>query len=87
MATAGTSATFSCGLLAVMLASMAYAQFADVENMPLMVRLPLFSVGLFVCCMVCHGELARLKPDPAASDAVLSDGLDRRRDRRRLRGT
>src|SRR5262249_24480839 len=23
-----------------------------------------FLVGLFVCCMVCHGELARLKPDP-----------------------
>jgi SAM-dependent methyltransferase len=25
---------------------------------------PLFSMGLFTCCMVCHGELARLKPDP-----------------------
>jgi SAM-dependent methyltransferase len=24
----------------------------------------LFSVALFVCCMFCHGELARLKPDP-----------------------
>src|SRR5262249_41794561 len=24
----------------------------------------LFGVGLFTCCMVCHGELARLKPDP-----------------------
>jgi SAM-dependent methyltransferase len=24
----------------------------------------LFSMGLFTCCMVCHGELARLKPDP-----------------------
>jgi spermidine synthase len=23
-----------------------------------------FAVGLFVCCMVCHGELYRLKPDP-----------------------
>ncbi len=23
-----------------------------------------FSAGLFVCCMVCHGELARLKPHP-----------------------
>ena len=36
----------------------------DSENMPLMVALPLFAIGLFVCCMVCHGELARLKPDP-----------------------
>jgi hypothetical protein len=26
--------------------------------------LPLFGMGLFTCCMVCHGELARLKPDP-----------------------
>ena len=51
-------------LLAVMLVGMAYALFSDVENMPLLISLPLFSVGLFVCCMVCHGELARLKPDP-----------------------
>jgi SAM-dependent methyltransferase len=25
----------------------------------------LFCAGLFVCCMVCHGELARLKPPPS----------------------
>jgi len=24
-----------------------------------------YSLGLFVCCMACHGELARAKPDPA----------------------
>jgi SAM-dependent methyltransferase len=23
-----------------------------------------YSVGLFACCMICHGELARLKPSP-----------------------
>ena len=23
-----------------------------------------YSTGLFACCMVCHGELSRLKPDP-----------------------
>jgi tetratricopeptide (TPR) repeat protein len=23
-----------------------------------------FAAGLFICCMVCHGELYRLKPDP-----------------------
>ena len=23
-----------------------------------------YSIGLFVCCMVCHGELVRLKPSP-----------------------
>src|SRR5260370_14849049 len=47
-----------------MLGSMAYALYADTDNLPLKVALPLFAIGLFVCCMVCHGELARLKPDP-----------------------
>ena len=28
------------------------------------VLVPLFSLGLFTCCMVCHGELVRLKPHP-----------------------
>jgi SAM-dependent methyltransferase len=40
------------------------ALFDNFDNMPLKVSLPLFATGLFVCCMVCHGELARLKPDP-----------------------
>ncbi|MBI1789488.1 MAG: fused MFS/spermidine synthase [Acidobacteria bacterium] len=51
-------------MLAVALGSMAYALNADSENMPLKLAVPLFSIGMFVCCMVCHGELARLKPDP-----------------------
>jgi SAM-dependent methyltransferase len=40
---------------------------ADVRAGPdLTVRLlaPLFALGLFVCCMACHGELARSKPAP-----------------------
>jgi SAM-dependent methyltransferase len=28
------------------------------------VAVVLFSLGLFTCCMVCHGELVRLKPHP-----------------------
>ena len=28
------------------------------------VAVPLFSAGLFLCSMVCHGELVRLKPNP-----------------------
>jgi hypothetical protein len=28
-------------------------------------EIPVFCAALFVCCMFCHGELARLKPDPA----------------------
>lgn len=27
-------------------------------------QLGIYTVGLFVCCMVCHGELYRLRPDP-----------------------
>lgn len=40
---------------------------ADVHAGPeLRVRLvaPLFALGLFVCCMACHGELARARPAP-----------------------
>ena len=52
-------------LLAVALGSMAFAVSVDRNaNVPIKVMLPLFAMGLFTCCMVCHGELARLKPDP-----------------------
>jgi SAM-dependent methyltransferase len=33
-------------------------------SLPIKVMLPLFAMGLFTCCMVCHGELARMKPHP-----------------------
>ena len=52
-------------ILAVALGSMAFANSVDaVGNVPIKVLVPLFSMGLFTCCMVCHGELARLKPHP-----------------------
>ncbi|MBZ5586757.1 MAG: hypothetical protein LAQ30_32135, partial [Acidobacteriia bacterium] len=52
-------------LLAVALGSMAYAMYSDTTgNMPIKIGVPLFLMGLFTCCMVCHGELARLKPHP-----------------------
>ena len=52
-------------LFAVALGSMAYATSVDLtSNVPIKVMIPLFAMGLFTCCMVCHGELARLKPDP-----------------------
>ena len=35
---------------------------ADLPNV--MVPIAAFSLSFFVCCMVCHGELARLKPHP-----------------------
>jgi SAM-dependent methyltransferase len=52
-------------LTAVALGSMAYALGVDTTgNMPIKWMVLLFSLGLFTCCMVCHGELARLKPHP-----------------------
>jgi SAM-dependent methyltransferase len=52
-------------LLAVALGGMAHGITVNNDaNLPIWVMLTLFGLGLFVCCMVCHGELARLKPDP-----------------------
>jgi SAM-dependent methyltransferase/MFS family permease len=47
-------------LLAVALPLMAYYT----SSLDLLVVAPLFAGGLFVCCMVCHGELALSKPAP-----------------------
>jgi len=52
-------------LLGVLLGGMAYALSPSFSGLPIKVLIPLFCFGLFVCCMFCHGELARLKPDPA----------------------
>jgi len=49
-------------LAAVALGGMAYAMGEDFQNPPLQVSIGVFASGLFVCTMVCHGELARLKP-------------------------
>ncbi len=51
-------------LLAVTLGAIAYALSDQFGQMPIIVLVPLFCAFLFVCCMFCHGELARLKPDP-----------------------
>ncbi|MGH9817086.1 MAG: spermidine synthase, partial [Candidatus Acidiferrales bacterium] len=52
-------------LLAVALGGMAYALGPDSVNAGLELLLPLYLAGLFVCCIVLHGELAQLKPHPA----------------------
>ncbi|MBV9400158.1 MAG: fused MFS/spermidine synthase [Bryobacterales bacterium] len=49
-------------LLAALLGFMAYYLFADSGNTHIKQLIPLFAAGLFVCCMVCHGELSRRKP-------------------------
>jgi hypothetical protein len=53
-------------LLGVALAGMAYATLSEnaYYELPIKAGIAVFVVGLFICCMVCHGELARLKPDP-----------------------
>ena len=54
---------FFVALLGLALAGMAYATFGPLAGiLPIQTGIPVFLVGLFVCCMVCHGELARLKP-------------------------
>ena len=49
------------GLLPLAIPAMAWY----IPSLNLEVAAPLYLIGLFVSCMVCHGELARLKPDPA----------------------
>jgi len=34
------------------------------SGVPASLQIGIYCAGLFVCCMVCHGELYRLKPDP-----------------------
>ena len=51
-------------LLAVALGAMVYMLHAGEENLSIQWAIPGFSAGLFVCCMVCHGELARRRPAP-----------------------
>jgi SAM-dependent methyltransferase len=54
-------------LVALALGAMAYGLFkenAEDRVTPIWWIVLLFALGLFTCCMVCHGELARLKPDP-----------------------
>jgi hypothetical protein len=51
-------------LLVIALDGAAYAIYANEGNPNITWAIPTFVATLFVCCMVCHGELARLKPDP-----------------------
>ena len=51
-------------LLAAALAFMAYELWPYHKGMPMRATIAAFAAGLFVCCMVCHGELARIKPHP-----------------------
>jgi SAM-dependent methyltransferase len=52
-------------LLGVALGGMTYALAPSFSGLPIKVLIPLYCAGLFICCMFCHGELARLKPGSA----------------------
>src|SRR5208282_5517471 len=52
-------------LLAVALGSLAYALYDIQVSEAIPVAIPLFTIGLFLTCMFCHGELSRLKPAPS----------------------
>ena len=43
---------------------MARDLYADSGNLHIKILIPVFSGGLFLCCMLCHGELARRRPAP-----------------------
>jgi hypothetical protein len=49
-------------LLAVALSSLAYALYDIQVSEAIPVAIPLFTIGLFITCMFCHGELSRMKP-------------------------
>ena len=51
-------------LLVASLSFMAYSLWPDHAKMDMRSAISTFALALFVCCMVCHGELARLKPHP-----------------------
>jgi hypothetical protein len=51
---------FLAGVAAMVLAMAWYSDPLVLEFV-----IPIYTAGLFVCCMFCHGELARSKPAPA----------------------
>ena len=51
-------------LLLVGFALVAYSLQRGNIHLPLLLMIPIFAGTLFVACMVCHGELTRLQPDP-----------------------
>jgi spermidine synthase len=56
------------GVMFVLLVPMFYYMcrdlYEDAGNLHIKILIPVFSGGLFVCCMLCHGELARRRPAP-----------------------
>ncbi len=53
-------------LLAVALGATGYAIYDIHTSDALAVAVPIFTLGLFVCCMYCHGEINLRKPGPSS---------------------
>ena len=53
---------FTIALIPAM-AGVVWMLFYDIDA-PVLLQIGVHSVALFICCMACHGELARLKPHP-----------------------
>ena len=53
---------FTLALIPAM-AGVVWMLFYDVEA-PVLLQIGVYSIALFICCMACHGELARLRPHP-----------------------
>ncbi|MBN2294708.1 MAG: fused MFS/spermidine synthase [Pirellulales bacterium] len=51
------------GALLPILVALWYVRYAGAE-VPFMLQIVFFSGAIFVCCMICHGELVKLKPHP-----------------------
>jgi hypothetical protein len=51
-------------LVVVSVAAMAYMIYANEGNLNIRWAIPGFTLALFCCCMLCHGELARRRPAP-----------------------
>jgi hypothetical protein len=43
----------------------AVLEYNNDKDLSILMQVVIYSAVLFVCCMVCHGELVRLKPDPS----------------------
>jgi SAM-dependent methyltransferase len=59
------SRKFILRLLAVAIGAITYALYPSFARLPFSVLILLFCAALFIFCMFCHGELARLKPGQA----------------------
>ena len=54
----------SVRFLAVALGSLGYAIYEPMYTESVQVSVPVFCIGLFLCCWFCHGELALRRPEP-----------------------